>query len=54
MGKMKKIPRQEMPLLDMEARRTSFKEVALGYTEEQAVAEAKRCIPDKFFFVLYF
>lgn len=37
-----KIPEQE-PLV----RITNFKEVALGYTEEQAIAEAKRCLQCK-------
>jgi hypothetical protein len=32
--------RQPMPLQDPEERRRNFNEVALGYTEEQAVAEA--------------
>lgn len=36
-----------MPLLDIEARKSSFKEVALGYTPEQAMAEAQRCIQCK-------
>jgi glutamate synthase (NADPH/NADH) small chain len=38
------IPRQEMPRQDPEVRACNFEEVALGYTEELAVAEAKRCI----------
>ena len=36
--------RQEMPRQDPKARAKNFDEVALGYTAEQAVAEAKRCI----------
>ena len=38
------IPRQEMPRQDPEVRACNFEEVALGYTEELAVTEAKRCI----------
>ena len=44
MSPKEKIPRQEMPLLDLPTRKTTFREVALGYTPEQAVVEAKRCI----------
>ncbi|MEM2936632.1 MAG: NADPH-dependent glutamate synthase, partial [Candidatus Bathyarchaeia archaeon] len=33
-----------MPKRSVEERLRSFEEVALGYTEEQAVAEAKRCL----------
>ena len=36
--------RVEMPKLPVEERTRSFKEVALGLTEEQAVQEAKRCL----------
>ncbi|RLI35779.1 glutamate synthase (NADPH), homotetrameric, partial [Candidatus Bathyarchaeota archaeon] len=36
-----------MPKLSVEERIHSFKEVALGYTEEQAIAEAKRCLQCK-------
>lgn len=36
--------RVEMPLLAAEERAKSFNEVAAGYTCEQAVAEAKRCL----------
>lgn len=36
--------RVQMPLLSAEARAKSFSEVAAGYTCEQAVAEAKRCL----------
>ena len=41
---MKKNP---MPTLDAAVRRHSFDEVALGYTVEQAVDEAKRCLQCK-------
>ena len=40
----KVIPRAKMPLLSMEKRRTTFEEVELGYDEETAIAEAKRCV----------
>ncbi len=33
-----------MPLLDAERRRSVFDEVALGYTEQQAIDEARRCL----------
>ena len=39
--------RQPMPLQDPEERRRNFNEVALGYTEEQALAEAARCLQCK-------
>ena len=39
--------RHEMPLLPPETRAKTFDEVALGYTEEQAVEEAKRCLSCK-------
>lgn len=40
-------PRQEMPTQDPKVRGTNFNEVALGYTPEQARAEAERCIQCK-------
>ena len=33
-----------MPVQDPEVRRNNFEEVALGYTYEMAVEEAKRCL----------
>jgi glutamate synthase (NADPH/NADH) small chain len=39
--------RQEMPHQDPKIRAKNFNEVALGYTAEAAVAEAKRCIQCK-------
>jgi heterodisulfide reductase subunit A len=36
--------RTAMPALPVEERRGNFKEVELGLTKEQAVAEAKRCL----------
>lgn len=39
--------RPEMPLQAPEERITNFDEVALGYTEEQAILEAERCLECK-------
>lgn len=39
--------RHEMPCQDPQERRRNFSEVALGYTEEQALAEATRCLQCK-------
>ena len=36
--------KNEMPLQKPEERIKNFSEVALGYTKEQAVEEAKRCL----------
>ncbi|MBN1402413.1 MAG: NADPH-dependent glutamate synthase [Anaerolineae bacterium] len=47
MPKMKDIPRQEMPTQDPYERASNFDEVALGYTQEMAMAEASRCIQCK-------
>ncbi len=44
---MEKIPRQKMPVQDAKERIKNFSSVALGYSEEQAVLEAKRCIQCK-------
>jgi glutamate synthase (NADPH/NADH) small chain len=45
---MKQRPaRQEMPKQDPGVRAKNFNEVALGYTEEMAVAEASRCLQCK-------
>lgn len=41
------IKRNVMPTQDPVVRRTNFDEVALGYTEEQAIDEAKRCLDCK-------
>jgi len=40
-------PRTPMPAQEAEARKRNFNEVALGYTEEQALAEAARCLQCK-------
>ena len=36
-----------MPLRDMDKRRNTFEEVAIGYSEDEAVAEASRCLQCK-------
>lgn len=41
------IPAQDMPSQDPQERSRNMQEVALGYTEEQAVLEAKRCLQCK-------
>ena len=41
------IPSQPMPSQSPEERRNNFREVALGYTEEQARIEAERCLDCK-------
>jgi len=38
------VPRPEIPELPPEQRKTSFAEVMDGFTEEEAVAEARRCL----------
>lgn len=40
-------PRQAMPLQDAQTRVSNFEEVALGYTEAQALTEASRCLTCK-------
>ncbi len=39
-----KVPREKMPVLKPEKRKTNFKEIELGYSEEQAIKEAQRCL----------
>lgn len=41
------LARQKMPQQDPNIRRANFKEVALGFTDEQAIEEAKRCLQCK-------
>ncbi len=41
---LEKHPRMEMPKLPVEERMGSFQEVELGYSEEQALEEAGRCL----------
>ena len=43
-SKFPKTPRVKYPHLKPEERRTNFREVGLGFSEEEAVAEAKRCL----------
>jgi glutamate synthase (NADPH/NADH) small chain len=45
--KKEKVSRHKMPEQEPRIRVTNFKEVPIGYTEEMAVAEAKRCIQCK-------
>jgi len=42
--KFEKIPREQMARLGVEERTGSFVEIEQGFTEEQAVAEASRCL----------
>ncbi len=46
-SKMTKAPRTAMPEQDPKVRARNFEEVALGYTAEMALAEAKRCLQCK-------
>ncbi len=46
-AKKAKIPRQPMPEQDPAVRRRNFDEVPLGYSVEQAVLEAERCLQCK-------
>lgn len=39
-----KIPREKMPLLSADKRKKNFDEVILGFTEDMAKSEAKRCL----------
>jgi len=39
-----KEPRQRMPTISIEDRKSSFKEIELGFSEEMAVKEASRCL----------
>ncbi|HRR46244.1 MAG TPA: NAD(P)-binding protein [Syntrophales bacterium] len=43
-SKVAKVPRRKYPHMKPEDRRTNFQEVGIGFTEEEAVAEAKRCL----------
>ena len=38
------LTKNPMPVQSAEERNKNFKEVALGYTEEQALSEAERCL----------
>ncbi len=46
-AKKSKIPRQPMPEQEPRERAKNFKEVPLGYTPEQAMLEASRCLQCK-------
>jgi len=46
-AKNEKIPRQKMPEQDPKIRRRNFQEVPLGYSPDQAVKEAQRCLQCK-------
>jgi NADH-quinone oxidoreductase subunit F len=37
-------PRLEVPVLPTEQRKKSFEEIEIGFSEEQAIEEAKRCL----------
>lgn len=39
-----RIPRQKMPLIDLKERQSSFNELEQGYSREQALKEADRCL----------
>ena len=41
---IKGLKKPEMPSIPVDQRSKSFKEVELGFTEEEAIAEAKRCL----------
>jgi formate dehydrogenase major subunit len=41
---LSRIPRNKMPDIHLEERQDSFKEVELGFSEEQAQNEARRCL----------
>ena len=45
--KKEKVPRQKMPEQDPQKRVRNFEEVPIGYSEETAMVEAKRCIQCK-------
>lgn len=47
MAKRERKPRHPMPEQDPKIRRHNFEEVALGYTDEMAIEEAKRCLACK-------
>ena len=41
---LEELQKPSMPLLSLEERSGNFKEVELGFTEETAIREAKRCL----------
>ena len=44
LGGLARRPRRPMPTIPLEERRTTFREVELGYGEQEARAEASRCL----------
>src|SRR5450759_2876747 len=46
-GGMQMLERQKMPQQDPNIRRANFTEVALGFSNDQAIVEAKRCLQCK-------
>lgn len=44
MSHIRPLKREEMPLLRLDSRKTTFEEVYLGYTETQAIRAAHRCL----------
>lgn len=44
LSKVDKVPRVKYPLLEPEARKKDFREVGIGFSEEEALQEAKRCL----------
>lgn len=47
MSRLNQIPRQIMPTQDPKERAVNFNEVTLGYTQQQAITEASRCLQCK-------
>ena len=43
-SKVEKVPREKYPLLEAETRKHGFQEVGIGFSEEEAVREANRCL----------
>jgi hypothetical protein len=41
---IEEMQKPSMPMLALEERTAGFKEVELGFTEEMAIKEAKRCL----------
>ena len=44
LANLEKAPREKMPELSVDQRRLNFDEVELGFTKDQAMREAKRCL----------
>jgi heterodisulfide reductase subunit A-like polyferredoxin len=43
-SKVEKVPRVEYPLLEAKERKNDFREVGIGFSEEEALREANRCL----------